>query len=281
MRCLTCHELADDPVVVARLKELYDTLDASTTPASVLFPWLPSPSVVTKLRASKKVYDIVDGAIKARLESGVARDDTLQMLIDHGDEKLVTIGVCAPLNNQYVDVLISPTVCHGFTCSRCAIDWYDWYVLKLSMSLPLLTVHLTLASWMVTFLAGDTQRRRNAEDEVHALLSAHSDEMTSSKDNLADLLSNVPLDAWEKCTPVLDKVIWETLRIAQPHTAMRRNVGPDTYVDGTHIPSGAYVVYPFSDVHLNPQMYPDPWRFDPDRPQYDFKYGYVGWGGGK
>lgn len=76
-----------------RLRSLYDTLDSSTTPASVLLPWLPSPSMLTKLRASKKVYDIVDGAIRARLASGVARDDTLQMLIDHGDEKLVTIGV--------------------------------------------------------------------------------------------------------------------------------------------------------------------------------------------
>ena len=49
--------------------------------------------MMTKLRASKRVYDIVDGAIRARRESGVSRDDTLQMLIDHGDEKFVTIGV--------------------------------------------------------------------------------------------------------------------------------------------------------------------------------------------
>ena len=49
--------------------------------------------MVTKLYASKKVYDIVNGAINARVESGISRDDTLQMLIDHGDDKLVIVGV--------------------------------------------------------------------------------------------------------------------------------------------------------------------------------------------
>jgi hypothetical protein len=49
--------------------------------------------MLTKLHASKKVYDIVDGIIKKRLAGGASRDDTLQMLIDHGDEKLVIVGV--------------------------------------------------------------------------------------------------------------------------------------------------------------------------------------------
>lgn len=93
MRCLACHDLADDPRTVARLRSLYDTLDSSTTPASVLLPWLPSPSMLVKLRASKHVYDIVDGAIRARRASGASTDDTLQMLLDHGDEKLVIVGV--------------------------------------------------------------------------------------------------------------------------------------------------------------------------------------------
>lgn len=58
-------------------------------------------------------------------------------------------------------------------------------------------------------------------------------------------------------------------------------MGPDTYVHGVKIPSGAYVVYPFSDVHLDPQLYPDPWRFDPGRPEQKMPFAYVGWGGGE
>ena len=85
--------MADDVTLVDRLRRLYDKLDSSTTPASVLLPWFPSPSMLSKLYASKKVYDIVNGAINARLQSGISRDDTLQMLLDHGDEKLVIVGV--------------------------------------------------------------------------------------------------------------------------------------------------------------------------------------------
>lgn len=62
---------------------------------------------------------------------------------------------------------------------------------------------------------------------------------------------------------------------------MRRNMGPDTWVHGCKVPSGAYVVYPFSDVHLDPELYPDPWRFDPGRPEQKVPFAYVGWGGGE
>jgi cytochrome P450 len=72
----------------------------------------------------------------------------------------------------------------------------------------------------------------------------------------------------------------ETLRIAQPHVAMRRNVGPEMYIDGKVIPTGTLVVYPFANVHLNPAMYPDPWKFDPTRPLPKGDFPYLGWGGG-
>lgn len=85
---------------MARLKTLYDQLDSSTTPWSVLLPWLPSPSMIAKLRASKKVYDIVDGAIRARVASGASKDDTLQILLDHEDEKMVIVGVRVSLGSR-------------------------------------------------------------------------------------------------------------------------------------------------------------------------------------
>ena len=135
---------------------------------------------------------------------------------------------------------------------------------------------------MVTFLGAEAEWRHKAYDEVHALRTLHSVTTPGGEaTDLADELSTIPLEVWENSTPVMDQIIRETLRVAQPHAAMRRNVGPETYVNGTCIPSGAYVVYPFSDVHLDAQLYPDPWRFDPGRPETDEPYGYVGWGGGE
>jgi hypothetical protein len=93
IRSLSCTEISDDPVLVARLKKLYDTLDVGTTPATVLVPWLPTLAMIKKLWATKQIYEIVIKAIKNRENSGISQEDTLQMLLDTGDEKLVLVGV--------------------------------------------------------------------------------------------------------------------------------------------------------------------------------------------
>ena len=86
-------EISDDPVLVARLKRLYDILDIGTTPTTVLIPWLPTPAMIKKIWATKEIYEIVIKAIENRENSGISESDTLQMLLDTGDEKLVIVGV--------------------------------------------------------------------------------------------------------------------------------------------------------------------------------------------
>ena len=122
-----------------------------------------------------------------------------------------------------------------------------------------------------------------AHAEVGAFTFAQASTPYKHGTPLSDLsaaLAQIPLDVWEGSTPVLDALIHETTRLAQPHTAMRKNVGPDVHIDGKLVPSGHYVVYPFSDVHLNEELYPDPWKFDPSRPHPDARFSHVGWGGG-
>ena len=98
VRCLTCTEIADDPEIVARLRKLYDQVDRGTTPATVLFPWLPSPSMIMKARATKRLYDIMVKAINVRKESGVPHNDTLQISLDAGENLLTIVGVCMALS---------------------------------------------------------------------------------------------------------------------------------------------------------------------------------------
>lgn len=111
---------------------------------------------------------------------------------------------------------------------------------------------------------------------------------SNAQPSLSTQLSAIPIAAWESRTPILDGFIRETLRVAQPHIAMRKNVGPDVYIEDKIIPSGAFLVYPFSDVHLDPALYEDPWTFDPRREERkdklkgdEGKFEYVGWGAGK
>jgi hypothetical protein len=79
------------------LKRLYDEVDSGTTPFSVLFPYLPSPSMFKKLRATKGIYDIVVAAIDVRKQSGRTTNDSLQMLLDAGDDPSMIVGVCLVL----------------------------------------------------------------------------------------------------------------------------------------------------------------------------------------
>ncbi|KAH8978743.1 cytochrome P450 [Lactarius hatsudake] len=243
IRCLTCTEIADHPEIVARLRQLFDKVDRGTTPATVLFPWFPSPAMISKARATKQIYDIIVNAIKVRKQSGVSHNDNLQLFLDSGDE-------------------VSTIVAASFL-----------FISALSEEAP----------WLITYLGCHPRWRDEARAEVEGLISSHALETISACDSplpSSTALSSIPLTAWENETPVMDMLIRETLRIAQPHTAARRNVGPEMYIDGRVIPTGTLVVYPFSDVHLNPALYPDPWRFDPARPQLQAD-SYVGWGGGK
>ena len=92
VRSLTGTEIADDPAIVARLKHLYDEVDKGNTPASILLPWLPGPGALRKLLATKRIYDIIANAIDTRLKSGKPRDDTLQVLLDNGDDHIAVAG---------------------------------------------------------------------------------------------------------------------------------------------------------------------------------------------
>ena len=137
----------------------------------------------------------------------------------------------------------------------------------------------TTASWLITFLGSHPEWKHKATLEVEHLLTIYPPE--DNTPSLSAHLASIPLQAWEGEAPILDAIIRETLRIAQPHTAMRRNLGPDTVIDSKTIPSGTFIIYPFSDVHLNPDIYPDPWKFDPSREEAKTPFGYVGWGGGE
>ena len=49
--------------------------------------------MIKKIWATKGIYEIVIKAIKNRENSGISQEDTLQMLLDTGDEKIVLVGV--------------------------------------------------------------------------------------------------------------------------------------------------------------------------------------------
>ena len=61
----------------------------------------------------------------------------------------------------------------------------------------------------------------------------------------------------------------------------------DITVDGAIVRRGNFVTYQVADAHLNPEIYPDPLRFDPERFVHGREedqreaFGFVGWGAGE
>jgi sterol 14-demethylase len=99
MRALSCAEIADDHALVSHIKKLYDKLDTVTTPASILLPWCPSWTLLSKLWSTNEIYNIIVKAVKQRQEllsrigEGGKPQDTMQLLLDAGDDKMAIVGV--------------------------------------------------------------------------------------------------------------------------------------------------------------------------------------------
>ncbi|ALG08198.1 cytochrome P450 [Kibdelosporangium phytohabitans] len=62
-----------------------------------------------------------------------------------------------------------------------------------------------------------------------------------------------------------NRVITETLRLYPPVWFSTRATSTDTELGGHPIPAGSMVIFSPYQVHHEPRVYHDPYRFDPDR----------------
>ena len=65
--------------------------------------------------------------------------------------------------------------------------------------------------------------------------------------------------------PYLDMVIQETLRIFPPAVRFDRTCKEDYEVFGLKIPKGVTVSVPVYAIHHDPEYYPEPEKFIPER----------------
>jgi hypothetical protein len=80
--------------------------------------------MATRTWATKQMYDIIVKAIKVRKESGIPQNDTLQMLLDSGEEHFTIVGVRLLLKLPHYSRRYVSLVYDGFRIGRGAIDWY-------------------------------------------------------------------------------------------------------------------------------------------------------------
>jgi nucleotide-binding universal stress UspA family protein len=84
--------------------------------------------MLKKLWATKKIYDIIVRAIDERERSGISKPDTLQMLLDEKDDRLVIVGVSLSVEHRDSESSDISTVHFGSASRRCASDRNNSFV---------------------------------------------------------------------------------------------------------------------------------------------------------
>lgn len=98
------------------------------------------------------------------------------------------------------------------------------------------------------------------------LLAQHPVVMADLLDELTDVLHGAAptIDQLARLT-LLEDVLKESMRLLPPALWWSRTAAADCELHGYHIPQGAHVVYSPYITHRNPELYPQPDRFLPER----------------
>jgi cytochrome P450 len=103
---------------------------------------------------------------------------------------------------------------------------------------------------------------------VQQLMVAGNETTTKLLNELARLLCENPHE-WDRLREDpsrIPAVVEEGLRMASPNQGLFRRVRADVELDGISIPKGSSVWVMFGSANRDERTFPDPDRFDPDRP---------------
>ncbi|KAF2200677.1 cytochrome P450 6A1 [Delitschia confertaspora ATCC 74209] len=252
IRMVGAREMAEDPSIREKTLSLFETIEQSATPLTVMFPKLPTIAKLKRTYAGTQLYMILKRIIEKRKASGEKEEDSLQFMLDQGD--------------KIKDVI------HFIMSSL--------FAGQLNSGIN--------AAWVLCWLAKSERWRNRVRDEIHSVAMKYNASNPSLP--LTTQLANIPLEAWESEFPSLDFCLRESIRLTLVGTAFRKNITGRSIPTGNGeevIPPDAFVTYATSDAHLDPSIYRDPEEWDPSRyfegRQEDKKsaHGYIGWGTGR
>ncbi|PSK36620.1 hypothetical protein B9Z65_1803 [Elsinoe australis] len=227
MRTVACREIAEDRATLDKVLHLYEMVESASTPAVVMYPRLPTFSMLKRLYGGSRIFMIFDSLIKDRQRTSRREDDPMQYLMDQGDDTLHVITFV-------MGALFAGQLNSGIN-----------------------------AAWLLTFLAANPQWKAACYKEVVAVATKYDPDTTKS---LSDRLASVPLEGWESDFPIADACLRDSIRLNTNGTAFRKNeTGAPIQIGDEIIPPGYFVTYAVRDVHFDPELYPNPEQWRPDR----------------
>ena len=103
---------------------------------------------------------------------------------------------------------------------------------------------------------------------LQQLMVAGNEATTKGISEIVKLLAQHP-EQWQRIQRepgIIPAVVDEGLRLASPNQGLFRLCTADTEVAGTQIPKGSMLWVMFGSANRDERVFPDPDRFDPDRP---------------
>lgn len=117
-----------------------------------------------------------------------------------------------------------------------------------------------MSGWMLMFLHTNPEWKARVVQEIQTFITKYAPDTSDSDrpESLGTRLSHIPPNVWENEMPAIDLCLRETIRIVQTSVLIRRNTGDDLLIGGHKVKRGDFIIYPTSDAHHNPEIYPEP-----------------------
>jgi cytochrome P450 len=212
------------------------------------FLHLPIPGI-TKFRRSKAHLDaIVDRLIREHREAGVDKGDLLSMLLSSRDEQADASGQHTGMSDEQVRDEVLTIFLAGYETVANGLTW-TWYLLS---------------------------QNPDVQAKLHAELDAVLGTGPSKR---------LPTLADYPALRYTEQVFAESMRLYPPAWAMGRMSTKPVHLGPYRVPPGAHFFFSQYIMGRDPQYFPDPLRFDPNRFTTEakaarHKYTYFPFGGG-
>lgn len=251
MRTVGATEIATSPELLEKTLNWFHMIENNVSPARLVFPWLPTPNHLKQLYAGTRLYFTMDGLIKERKKSGRREDDALQFLIENGGDTVRTLSFV-------IGALFAGQVNSGIN-----------------------------AAWCLIYLATTPEWYKRVREEVDAVVKKRR---SNPGQSAMDVIASFTLDDWEQEFPMIDLCLRESIRILVSGTGFRKNIsGKEIPIGktGEIIPADSFAIFLIDEVHMNPDIYRDPYTWDPSRYLPDRAedkkqpFAYLGWGAGR
>ncbi|KAF2677482.1 cytochrome P450 6A1 [Lentithecium fluviatile CBS 122367] len=240
-------EMAKDHNIADEILYYFAMLDESAGATTVMFPRTPSWPFLKRTYAGFRLYTVVDNIVKQRSKQRL--DDPIQYLLDEGERSYKIVEFL-------IGILFAGLLNSGIN-----------------------------AAYTMCCLASSPEWLAKARQEVRLVAGKYAKDPNGP---LYRQLDDVPFNAFETDFPAVGACLKDSIRLNQMMAQFRRNCSRHAIKlgNGEVIPPGAFATYHVGDAHMDPDIYPEPEKWDPSRwspgVEQDKKgYAFVGWGCGK